>query len=173
MRLGQSMSSLPTFKLVLNQLIIPFKVKFRHASAERAETSSIWVEAISTSGIIGYGESCPRSYVTGETMASVQHFFLQYQDAICKEISNLNTLREWAATHQHALDANPAAWCAIELAILDLLAKQDNKTIEQLLNLPALRILRLFSKAHSSIFSKVLGILSLSFRGSLNAINKK
>jgi L-alanine-DL-glutamate epimerase-like enolase superfamily enzyme len=132
------MSSSPTFKLVLNQIIIPFKVKFRHASAERAETSSIWVEAISTSGIIGYGESCPRSYVTGETMASVQHFYSQYQDAICNEISNLSTLRAWVTTHQNALNANPAGWCAIELAILDLLAKQENKTIEQLLNLPAL-----------------------------------
>ena len=132
------MTNTPRFKLVLNQLIIPFKVKFRHASAERTETSSLWVEAISTNGLNGYGESCPRNYVTGETIASVQCFFSQYQEAICKEIISLSTLCVWAKKHQHALDANPAAWCAIELAILDFLAKQENKTIEQFLNLPAL-----------------------------------
>lgn len=129
---------MPIFKLVLNQLSIPFKVKFRHASAERTETSSIWVEVISTSGLIGYGESCPRNYVTGETIASVQYFFSHYQEAICKEITSLSTLCVWTKKHQNALDANPAAWCAIELAILDFLAKQENKTIEQLLNLPTL-----------------------------------
>lgn len=132
------MTNTPRFKLVLNQISIPFKVKFRHASAERTETSSLWVEAISENGLSGYGESCPRSYVTGETIASVQCFFSQYQEAICKEIISLSTLCVWAKKHQHALDANPAAWCAIELAILDFLAKQENKTIEQFLNLPAL-----------------------------------
>lgn len=132
------MASMAISKLTLNQLSIPFKVKFRHASAERAETSSIWVEAISTSGIIGYGESCPRSYVTGETIASAQYFFTQYTETICIEIISLSSLYAWAKKHQKALDTNPAAWCAIELAILDLLAKQENKTIEQFLNLPAL-----------------------------------
>jgi L-Ala-D/L-Glu epimerase len=132
------MASMPIFKLVLNQLSIPFKVKFRHASAERAKTSSVWVEAISNNGLTGYGESCPREYVTGETIASVQQFFSQYQEAICKEITSLSTLRAWIANHQNALDANPAAWCAIELAILDSISKQENKTIEQFLNLPAL-----------------------------------
>lgn len=132
------MSNLPTFKLVLNQLTIPFKVKFRHASAERNETSSIWIEAISNNGLIGYGESCPRIYVTGETIESAQQFFLQYQKAICTEINSLSTLQAWVANHQNVLDVNPAAWCAIELAILDLLAKQENKTIEAFLNRPAL-----------------------------------
>ena len=132
------MTNMPIFKLFLNQLSIPFKVKFRHASAERAETSSLWVEAISDSGLIGYGESCPRSYVTGETIASVQQFFSQYQETICKEIKSLSTLHAWMTTYQNVLDSNPAAWCAIELAILDFIAKQENKTIEQLLNLPVL-----------------------------------
>ena len=132
------MTKSPHFKLVLNQISIPFRVKFRHASAERAETSSLWVEAISENGLIGYGESCPRNYVTGETIESAQSFFSQYQAAICNEITSLSDLRAWATKHQNKLDANPAAWCAIELAILDLLAKQENESIEHFLNLPAL-----------------------------------
>jgi len=132
------MTKSPHFRLVLNQISIPFKVKFRHASAERAETSSLWVEAISESGLIGYGESCPRRYVTGESLESARSFFSQHQNAICNEITSLSTLCAWATKHQNELDANPAAWCAIELSILDLLAKQENKTIEQFLNLLAL-----------------------------------
>jgi L-Ala-D/L-Glu epimerase len=132
------MTKTPRFKLVLNQISIPFRVKFRHASAERAETSSLWVEAISEDGLIGYGESCPRNYVTGETIASAKSFFLLHQVAICNEISDLSTLRAWATKHQTELDANPSAWCTIELAILDFLAKQENKSIEHFLNLPAL-----------------------------------
>ncbi len=132
------MARTPLFKLVLNQISIPFKVKFCHASAERTETSSLWVEAISDNGLVGYGESCPRKYVTDETITSAQTFFLQFQNAICYEITSLSTLRAWAIKHQSKLDANPAAWCAIELAILDLLAKQEGKTIEQFVNLPAL-----------------------------------
>jgi L-Ala-D/L-Glu epimerase len=132
------MTKTPRFKLVLNQISIPFRVKFRHASAERAETSSIWVEAISENGLIGYGESCPRSYVTGETLASAQAFYSQHQNAVCNEITDPSTLRTWATKHQNELDSNPAAWCAIELAILDLLAKQESKSIEYFLNLPTL-----------------------------------
>lgn len=143
----------PRFKLVLNQIAIPFRVKFRHASAERSETSSLWVEAISESSLIGYGESCPRSYVTGESLESAQSFFSQHQDAICNEITSLSTLRAWAAKHQNELNSNPAAWCAIELSILDLLAKQENMSIEHFLNMPAL---------HGSFqYSAVLGDASI------------
>lgn len=133
------MSNASTFKLVLNQITIPFKVKFCHASAERAETSSLWVEAISENGVIGYGESCPRPYVTGETIESARAFFLRYQNELCHMIINLASLREWMAKHLSKIDANPAAWCAIELAILDMLAKQEGKTMESFLCLPPLQ----------------------------------
>jgi L-Ala-D/L-Glu epimerase len=140
MRLAENpMSSTSISKLVLNQISIPFKVKFNHASAERAETSSIWVEAISADGLTGYGESCPRLYVTGESIESVQTFFSRYQIEICNEISSLSSMREWMLKHQNEIDSNPAAWCAVELAILDMLAKQAGKTMESFLNLPPLQ----------------------------------
>ena len=40
------------------------------------------------------------------------------------------------ASHAHELDANPAAWCAMEIAILDLLAQESGQTIEAFLSLP-------------------------------------
>jgi hypothetical protein len=54
-------------RLDLSELHIPFRTTFRHASAERSRTSSIWVEATSN-GRTGRGESCPRPYVTADNV---------------------------------------------------------------------------------------------------------
>ncbi len=125
-------------RLELTPLQIPFKVAFRHASAERAETSSLWIRATSERGVVGYGESCPRPYVTGETIETARAFFSRYEAELGEEIVSLASLRAWMAAHANNLDANPAAWCAIELALLDLLAKENNQTVEAFLSLPAL-----------------------------------
>lgn len=76
------MTTVKIRRLQLEPLHIPFKVPFRHASAERAETSSVWLKAVSESGITGYGESCPRPYVTGETLATVHAFFSRHEAAL-------------------------------------------------------------------------------------------
>jgi L-Ala-D/L-Glu epimerase / N-acetyl-D-glutamate racemase len=125
-------------QLRLKEIRIPFKASFRHASAERASTSSVWAEAQSSDGLIGYGEACPRPYVTRETIETVQAFTSRHRISICREIVDLESLRAWMRTHQHELDRNPAAWCAIEMAILDLFGKQRKQSVEALLSLPAL-----------------------------------
>jgi len=125
-------------QLRLKELRIPFKTAFRHASAERAETSSVWIEAVSSTGIVGYGESCPRPYVTDESIASARTFVERHQAALCEEILDLASLRAWMASHAQEVDANPAAWCAVEIAILDLLAREGGQTIEAFLSLPPL-----------------------------------
>jgi L-alanine-DL-glutamate epimerase-like enolase superfamily enzyme len=119
-------------------LAIPFKVAFRHASAERAETSSVWVECVSESGVVGRGESCPRPYVTGETIEGAQRFYLRHQAGICAHVRDLDSLRSWMAERYGELDENPAAWCAIELAALEMLAIESGLTIEEFLALPRL-----------------------------------
>ena len=119
-------------------LAIPFKVAFRHASAERAETSSVWVGSVSEGGVVGRGESCPRPYVTGETIESAQAFFSRHEAALCAQVVDLESLRSWMAERRHELDGNPAAWCAIELAILEMLAIESGVAIEKLLALPPL-----------------------------------
>jgi L-alanine-DL-glutamate epimerase-like enolase superfamily enzyme len=124
-------------QLTQRELCIPFTTTFRHASAERRETASIWVEA-RAEGLAGFGESCPRPYVTGETNESARDFFAAYQESWRRDIVDLDSLREWMATHTVVIDRNPAAWCAVELALLDLLGKVSGQTVESLLSLPAL-----------------------------------
>ncbi len=55
-------------------LRLPFKLAFRHAGATRNATETFWVEA-QNGDATGYGEGCPRSYVTGETLESCHAFF--------------------------------------------------------------------------------------------------
>ena len=62
-------------------LAIPFKVAFRHASAERFTTQSVWVEARSRDGNVGYGEGCPREYVTAESIETAQKFVAAHRAA--------------------------------------------------------------------------------------------
>lgn len=124
--------------LVLESLRIPFRVAFKHASAERSVTQCVWIIARSEEGLTGYGEGCPRDYVTGETDASVAAFFDRFRDSISARVTDLSSLREWSQCHQLDIDLNPTAWCAIELALLDLIARQHEQPVEDLLGLPTL-----------------------------------
>lgn len=128
------MSTLATLRF--HTLHIPFRQRFRHASAERDATSSIWVEAVGTDGTVGFGEACPRPYVTGETLESARAFFCSVRAEIQVDIRDASSLRAWVAEHAVRIDRNPAAWCAIELALIDLFARQAGQTAEAWLDLP-------------------------------------
>jgi len=125
--------------LSLKPLHIPFTVAFRHASAERSETSTLWADVALDTGVVGCGESCPREYVTGESLDTALAFASRHERGLIGHIVDLASLRAWMASNAHEIDANPAAWCAIELAILDALAKDANQTVERLLSLPELQ----------------------------------
>lgn len=118
-------------------LNIPFRQSFRHASAERAVTQTLWVEARSATQV-GYGEGCPREYVTGEGLASAHAFVSRHAGRLCQSIDSVAALRGWITANAPAIDADPAAWCAVELALLDWLGKEAGRPLEALLDLPPL-----------------------------------
>jgi len=125
-------------RLDVKPLHIPFTVAFRHASAERSQTSTLWADVTLDGGVTGCGESCPREYVTGESIDSAIAFAGRYVDALRAEVGDLASLRAWMAANAGEIDKHPAAWCAIELALLDALAKDGDETVERLLSLPEL-----------------------------------
>lgn len=125
------------FSIEASVLSIPFKLAFKHASAERSETQALWVQCRTVSGQIGSGEGCPREYVTGESLASAQAFVNQYRDEWL-QINNLPDLRHWVDGHRAEIDTNPAAWTAVELSLLDALGKTNGQSVECLLGLPEL-----------------------------------
>ncbi len=117
---------------------IPFKVVFRHASAKRDRAENIIVVARSECGRVGYGEGCPRSYVTGETLRSSAAFIQQHEETIVGNVQDIDGLKTWIDANRGAIDQNPAAFCAVELALLDLLGKIAERPIEDVLGIPRL-----------------------------------
>lgn len=135
-------------RLQMAPLEIPFKVSFKHASAERAQTASVWVEAAS-GGLAGHGEGCPREYVTGESVGGAIEWFERHRADILANITGLESLNAWIERHGADIDHDPAAWCAIELALLDLFGREAGQSLESLLSLPGL--------AESYQYSAVIG----------------
>ena len=118
----------------------PMRVRFKHASASRSHTQNVVVELRDESGLCGYGEGCPREYVTGETQASAKAFLAEHGPEAMTALDSLADLRRWVDEHEALIDANPAAFCAFDLAALDLLGKRAGMTLEQLLDLPPLSV---------------------------------
>ena len=121
--------------LELYRLDIPFTTAFAHSSAVRTAAQSVWAEARS-GRLVGVGEGCPREYVTGESLASAQAFFDGHRESLCQSVASVDALAAWADDHAALIDANPAAWCAVELAILELFARREDTPVEQVVGLP-------------------------------------
>lgn len=119
--------------LDIRQFRVPFRVVFRHASASRSEAANIIVAARGPQGVTGYGEGCPREYVTGETQASATAFIRRHGASIAQQVQDLNGLSAWMQAHREDIDANPAAFCALEIAVLDLMGRTEGRPIEGLL----------------------------------------
>jgi L-alanine-DL-glutamate epimerase-like enolase superfamily enzyme/pimeloyl-ACP methyl ester carboxylesterase len=121
-------------RLHFSELRVPLKMTFRHASAARTHGESLWVEA-SRGAHRGYGEGCPRSYVTGETRASCRQWLSTWQEPIQSNCISVDALRVWLAENAATVDASPSVWCAVECALLDLFARERGQSVEALLGL--------------------------------------
>ncbi len=123
--------------LSIENLNIPFKVSFQHSSAVRTATEAVLVTAETEDSLQGIGEGCPRRYVTGETLDTAHNFFNNYRPGFLN-IGALKDLKAWVENHQQEIDKNPAVFCAVELALLDVLAKQLGQSVETLLSVSEL-----------------------------------
>ena len=117
-------------------LPIPFRVRFGHASAVREQAENIIVAVRDAQGRVGLGEGCPRSYVTGETLASATGFIEKHR-ADFLGLTSLDDLQHWMADRVRDIDVNPSAFCAVELALLDLFARQAEQPVESFLGVPS------------------------------------
>lgn len=127
-----------TIHIRATPLQIPLRSNFKHASQERRLSDSVWVEAM-RGECTGLGEGCPRSYVTGENTAGALAWIEALLPQILAEISDLQGLKAWVKHNERIIDTHPAAWCAVETALLDLFAKEKAESLEALLGLPELR----------------------------------
>ena len=108
----------------IHQVTIPLRVQFSQANNTTNFSNSIILEIETSSGQLGYGESCPRSYVTGETILSVQKdihriipILKSYQFDSLVDIQNF-------VVEKLPQEIGQAAICAVELALLDAWGKK-------------------------------------------------
>ena len=127
-----------TASVRVGQFHTDLRFRFRHAAADRSTTENVIVEVTGADGVRGYGEGCPRAYVTGETVATAKAFLREHGPDIADSVTSVADLQRWIDDHEALIDANPAAFAAIELAMLDLLGRQSGQPLEGVIGAPAL-----------------------------------
>lgn len=115
-------------------LRVPLNLTFRHAGASRSEGKSVWVKA-ERNGVKGFGEGCPRDYVAGDDLESSIRWIQKKFSNGGARFDTFDDVRNWTEKNSAIIDSYPSAWCAVELALLDLLAREENRTVETLLGI--------------------------------------
>ena len=120
----------------------PVKLQFRmnvaHSLAARDHTENIIVKITADSGHTGFGECVPRSYVTGETAASVGAYLdILLPGIVGKSFTSADDAVSYLSGFEELTGGgeNPAARCALELALLDCLGKCWSKNVSDIIGL--------------------------------------
>ena len=123
------------------QLCIPFTQAFRHARCLRHASDAVIVRLEDREGVRGYGEGLARPYVTGEHVSSMIGFirtrlapslFALEFDAQCDPFEWVKRISvKWADDHRVQTGIPPwhAAFCAVELALLDWALRRDDRSL--------------------------------------------
>jgi muconate cycloisomerase len=104
---------------------LPFRISFGHALATRKSSTNVYVRVTLDDGSWGFGEGVPRDYVTGETIDTAINTLTErlvpavlgrgVHDA--RDVPEF--LEEAARIASPCIAPDGAAWCALELAVLD------------------------------------------------------
>jgi L-alanine-DL-glutamate epimerase-like enolase superfamily enzyme len=123
-----------TLQIEAEPLRLTLKTTIRHAAAKRNKGESIWVQA-KRNGDSGYGEGCPRIYVAGDDLDASLTWIKKNFSSGLANFKTLEDLKKWAQENEKEIDIYPSAWCAIEMAMLDLLSRERGCTVEKMLGL--------------------------------------
>lgn len=130
----------------LYALRIPFKIPFSHKLMTRSYSDSIIVKLTADSGETGFGEGIPRPYVTGETVSSC----LDHIRRVLLPLAEQHDSSEWGLnadpmtvlseistmlldTGNDSVIAFNASKAAVEIALIDVLLKQNGKSLGSLI----------------------------------------
>ncbi len=144
---------------VIASRVFPLRLDFRmdvaHGLASRAFSENVFVEFRSDSGRTGFGECVPRPYVTGETpegaLAEIPDIAARFEGRAFRSPDELAAALGDEGISDIAT-ANPAAFCAVELALLDLAGRHWN--------LPATEVIGLDRSRCPLVYSLVAPLMS-------------
>jgi len=126
------MVRIQSFELL--SLELPFRKPFKHAAAARSTSDSLFLRCTSESGTVGWGEALPRKYVTGETRDGAIELL---RTAVLPKLIG-RTFASLDEVHAFLVECNgcapadwvdattpqTAAWCAVDLALLDTIGRE-------------------------------------------------
>jgi len=127
--------------LTLYRLRIPFHQVFSHALHSRDESDAVIVKVNGSDGRSGFGEALPRAYVTGETtenmIGRIRDFLAPrvFEEKFPPGWQTLEQLQsllpDWTRNSQsnNGVTAWNAAFCAVELALLDWSLRADHSAL--------------------------------------------
>jgi muconate cycloisomerase len=113
------------------ELTLPFKFPLSHSQKNATSADNIVVEIVTDeNGLKGYGEGAPRPYVTGETQRDAIHNVrvLCSNKSFPWDLSDISQIWNFV-TAATAEKKHNSALCAIETALLDVLARKEGRNI--------------------------------------------
>ncbi|MFM9960973.1 MAG: dipeptide epimerase [Planctomycetaceae bacterium] len=135
-------------RLTAYHVRIPLKHKVRHASHSREETDSLVMRCELDNGAIGWGEGLPRPYVTGETIDNVWSLLAESDlarqlaepfDGLAQAIKLSDRIKLAIADCECPFVERGcfgnSARCAIELSLLDAVARAEGVPLSRLTEL--------------------------------------
>ena len=120
-------------KIAVTHLQIPLRIQFAQANQNTSKTDSVVVRLQTQRGSVGYGEACPRTYVTGEhSQELILRIRKDETQLLGRSFNSWEDIREWsfqslAEGHGHALI------CALELALLDAWCREYRQDLCEVL----------------------------------------
>ena len=106
-------------KISFFHLRTPLRLQFAQANQNTQRADSVIVRLETEEGSVGYGEACPRTYVTGESADSLMEALqVKSQELRAESFTSLEEIENWTRA-QLTAGAGPALICALELALLD------------------------------------------------------
>ena len=121
-------------KITIDNLKIPFSRKVEHRLHTRRETESIILTVLDSEGLAGFGEGTPRRYVTGERLErSLVAARALAEQVVGQDIGSRDALLTLLTTIGNSAIArsHPAAFCALETALLDLWTQQEGQALHR------------------------------------------
>lgn len=150
-------------KIDIYAVDIPFRMKFGHAAKSRQNSESIFVKIESEKGEIGFGESLPRRYVTGEDQTSVIESLktLLPGALLSRSFGSFGDVADFCGGSFG--DLKGASRAVVELALLDLAGRAFKCSVSSALGKALVNNLR-YSAAIGSLPPFRAGISALKFK---------
>jgi L-Ala-D/L-Glu epimerase len=118
---------------------LPFRVSFKHSAAERTSSDSLFLRCVLDDGTEGWGESLPRVYVTGESRENAFDLLTArvLPSLVGSKYAGLAQVEEYLSDcdgHPAGIgipreQPMPAAWCAVDLALLDAFGRVSGQSV--------------------------------------------